>query len=194
MKSEKHMEKDAGNPRRDKLKLKRRIDELTQQLEAERRKSEDYLTRLKYIQADFENYEKRVKREREDIVKMSSEHIVTRMLVILDDLEMAVAEGRKLKSSEGVVKGLEMILTNLLDIFRQEGVAKIEAMGKAFDPSKHEAASFIDTDKVEENTVVRELRKGYLLNGKVIRASMVEVARKPVKTGDKRSSKVEIEV
>ena len=189
-----YLEKDVGRTSEAKPKLKRKLEALTEQLEAERRKSEDLLTRLKYLQADFDNYEKRMKRERAAIVQMSSERVVTRMLTIMDDLKLAIVGGRKIENSESVVKGLEMILSNLWDIFSREGVVKIEALGKPFDPSMHEAASFVETSKVKENTVVRELRAGYLLNGKVIRASMVEVARKPVKTSSKGRSKVETKI
>jgi molecular chaperone GrpE len=146
---------------------------------------------LKYLQAEFENFEKRVNREREEIVKMSSERIVTKLLTIQDDLELAVLESQKMNVSDSVAKGLSIILANLRDILSQEGVVEIEALGKIFDPSKHEAVSFVESEKVKDNTVVSELRKGYLLNGKVIRPSTAEVARKPVKRGGEPSSKVE---
>lgn len=172
--------------------LIKRITELTNHLETEKGKSEDYVSRLKYLQADFENYEKRINREREDIVKMSSERIITKLLTIQDDLELAVLESQKMKISDRVTKGLSLILVNLQGILSQEGVIEIDALGKVFDPSKHEAASFLESEKLNENTIVSELRKGYLLNGKVIRPSMTEVARKPVKTGGEPSSRVEI--
>lgn len=174
---------DAEGSVQGKSDLEGRVDDMVKELEAERKRSEEYLTRLKYLQADLENYEKRVKREREEMVKMSSERIIKRMLGILDEMELAVAESRKMNSAGGVVKGVEMILTNLVDALKEEGVVKIEAVGNPFDPLWHEAVSFVETDEVEDNMVVQELRKGYLLNGKVIRTSMVEVARKTVKAG-----------
>lgn len=173
---------DAEGSVQGKSDLEGRVDDMVKELEAERKRSEEYLTRLKYLQADLENYEKRVKREREEMVKMSGERIIKRMLGILDEMELAVAESRKMNGAEGFVKGVEMILTNLVDALKEEGVVKIEAVGNPFDPLWHEAVSFVETDEVEDNMVVQELRKGYLLNGKVIRTSMVEVARKTVKT------------
>lgn len=172
--------------------LLKRITELNKQLKTEKEKSEDYVSRLKYLQADFENFEKRVNREREDIVKMSSERVVTKLLTIQDDLELAISESQKMKVSERVSKGLSMILINLRDVLSQEGVVEIDALGKVFDPSKHEVVSFLESEKLKENTVVSELRKGYILNGKVIRPSTTEVTRKPVKRGGEPSSKVEI--
>ncbi|MCL4437342.1 MAG: nucleotide exchange factor GrpE [Thaumarchaeota archaeon] len=177
-------EEPEENPKRKTPDLRREVEELSRSLEAERKRADEYLTRLKYLQADFENYEKRVKREREDFVKMSSERIVAKMLPLLDELQIAVVESGKLKDAGAFVKGMEIILANLLDLLRQEGVEEIEALGRKFDPLKHEVVSFIETDSVEENTVVKELRRGYQLNGRVIRPSVVEVAKKPLKAGD----------
>jgi molecular chaperone GrpE len=190
--SVKRMVKKVSSHLKEKVDLIKRINDLSKQLETEKEKSEEYVSRLKYLQADFENFEKRVNREREDIVKMSSERIVTKLLTIQDDLELAVSESQKMKVSERVSKGLSMILGNLHDVFSQEGVVEIDALGKTFDPSKHEAVSFLESNKLKENTVVSELRKGYILNGKVIRPSTTEVTRKPVKRGGEPSSKVEI--
>ncbi len=182
-----HLRETVSNPRKEKHMLKSRITELSRQFEEEQKKSEDYLNRLKYLQADFENYQKRVKREREDIIKMGSESIIRKILSVLDEMEIAIAENRKISNSE-VVRGLELILSNLLNILKQEGLTKIDSLGKAFDASIHEAVSFIETDEVEENMITREIKKGYLLNDKLIRPSLVEVARKPVKTSGKRTS------
>ncbi len=181
-------EEPEENPARGAPDLRREVEELSRSLEAERKRADEYLTRLKYLQADFENYEKRVKREREDLVKMSSERVVAKILPLLDELQIALVESRKLKDAEAFIKGLEIILANLLDLLRQEGVEGIEALGRKFDPLKHEVVAFIETDSVEENTVVRELRRGYLLHGRVIRPSVVEVAKKPLKAGDQSPS------
>ncbi len=186
-------EEPEENPKQKMPEIRRKIDELSQSLEAERKRADEYLVRLKYLQADFENYEKRVRREQENLVKMSGERIVARMLPLLDELQIALIESRKLKDAEAFIIGMEMILGNLLDLLGQEGVEEIEALGRKFDPSKHEVISFIETDTVEENTVVKELRRGYLLHGRVIRPSVVEVAKKPLKTGDQNpANNVEI--
>jgi len=161
-----------------------RLIEQEKELEEERKKSTEYITRLKYLQADFDNYEKRMKRDREDMVKMSSERIVLRILGILDDLELAVIESSKIANASSIVKGLEMINLNIKEILKDEGVATIECIDRKLDPIKHEAISFVESSEFDDNVIVRELRKGYLLNGKVIRPSIVEVSRKTVKTTD----------
>jgi len=161
-----------------------RLIELEKDLEEERKKSGEYITRLKYLQADFDNYEKRMKRDRDDMVKLSSERIVLRILGILDDIELAAIEGSKIADALSVVKGLEMIILNIKEMLNDEGVATIECIGKKLDTLKHDAISFIESSEFDDNVIVRELRKGYLLNGKVIRPSIVEVSRKTVKTTD----------
>jgi molecular chaperone GrpE len=176
------MTKVKNNINIDRKSSKKLVSELAERLEEEKQKSEDYLSQLKYLQADFDNFEKRMKRDREEIIKTSTIGIIAKLLPISDELELAIFEGKKNLNSESVVKGSELILTNLFDILKQEGVERIITEGQKLDPQNHEAVSFIETEEFEENTIVRELRKGYLLNNLVVRPAMVEVAKKPVKT------------
>lgn len=171
------MVKKAVPPQNEELVLRKRVDELSEQLDIEEKKSLEYFTRLKYLQADFENFEKRIKREHENLVNLSAERVILKILTILDEIEMAVKESQKTKNSIHIVKGLDMILTNLNKILRQEGVVRIDALGQPFDPLKHEVTSFIETAEMKENIIVKELRTGYLLNNKVIRVSSVVVSR-----------------
>lgn len=177
MKNEKHIGKQATPHQNKESHKKKNIDMLSKQLDVEKKKSEDYLISLKYLQADFENFEKRVKREHENVVNLSSERVILKFLSVLDEIELAVKEGKNTKNSIRIVKGLEMILINIKKILEQEKVVKINALGQRFDPLKHEATSYVKTSKITDNMVVKELRKGYLLNNKVIRASVVVVSR-----------------
>lgn len=177
MKNKKHVGKKSADPVNSVPIKNKSLDILSKQLDIEKKKSEDYLMRLKYLQADFENFEKRVKREHENVVNLSSERVILKFLSVLDEVELAVEEGKKTKNSINIVKGLEMILTNIKKILEQENVVKINALGKPFDPLKHEATSYVKTSKINDNVVVKELRKGYLLNNKVIRASVVVVSQ-----------------
>jgi len=154
------------------------VTRLEKAMEDERKKSEDYLTRLKYLQADFENLQKRTKREIEETVKYANEDLIASLLPILDDLERALDAGRSSDNKAAVVGGLELILKSAQNILFEKGLAAIDAVGKKFDPIKHEAIGFVTSPDHEDNTVVREFRRGYTLNDKVIRPSVVEVARK----------------
>jgi len=171
------MVKKVGPNLNKELIIRKQIDSLSEQLDIEKKKSEEYLTRLKYLQADFENFEKRIKRQNENLVNLSAERVIQKIIPILDEIELAINESQKIQNSIHIVKGLEMILINLNKILKQEGVVIIDALGYPFDPLKHEVSSFIETGELKENIVVKELRKGYLLNNKLIRPSTVVISR-----------------
>jgi molecular chaperone GrpE len=154
-------------------------EKLKRELENEKKRAEDYLARLKYVQADFENLKKRTDRQLAEIKEYGTEPLVIELLGVVDELEMAVKVGRDSKSAENVTQGVEMTLKKLKKILENEQVSPIECVGKPFDPSKHNAVVKIERDDVEECTVIEEVRKGYLMKNKVIRPSIVKVAVKP---------------
>jgi molecular chaperone GrpE len=154
------------------------VRELHNALEEEKKKSEEYLTRLKYLQADFENLQKRSKREMDEAIKYGETELALDFLPVLDDLERALVAGKSSDNKEAIIGGLEMILKTAQNILSKRGLSPIDAVGKKFDPTKHEAAGFVSSPDCEDNMVVKELRKGYVFGDKVIRPSIVEVARK----------------
>ena len=151
---------------------------LKEALEREKERADEYLNRLKYLQADFENYQKRVEREREELVKRGSEELILKLLGVVDDLERAIEASKSSSDREVLVSGVEMVLKQLQATLAEEGLSQIEAVGRPLDPELHEAIATVETDQYPENIIVRVLRKGYSLNGRVIRPSMVEVAKK----------------
>lgn len=161
------------------------LEELNDALEEEKKRSEDYLTRLKYMQADFENYRKRLERQMDEVKKYSNERLIAELLDIVDELEMAIKSARSSDSKETLIQGVEMTLHNLKKILEKEGVSPIECLEKPFDSSRHEAASRIERDDVKGSTVVEEIRKGYCMKEKVIRPSVVKVAVKPLSKSQK---------
>ena len=161
---------------------------LKEALEREKERADEYLNRLKYLQADFENYQKRVGREREELVKRASEELILKLLSVVDDLERAVEASRSSSDKEVLASGVEMVLKQFQATLAEEGLSQIEAVGKPLDPELHEVVTTVETDQCPENIIVRVLRKGYSLNGKVIRPSMVEVAKKhAVSTQDEQA-------
>jgi len=152
---------------------------LEKALQEEKKKNEEYVTRLKYLQADFENLQKRTKKEIEEMVKYGHEDLMVSLLPILDDLERALNAGKSSDNKDAVVEGLELVLKATQNVLFQKGLSPIDSVGKKFDPTKHEAIGFVSSTDYEDNTVVREFRRGYMLGDKVIRPSIVEVARKP---------------
>jgi molecular chaperone GrpE len=156
-----------------------KVEKLLHELEEEKKRSEQYLTQLKYMQADFENFRKRMDRQIEDIKRYSNERLILQILEVADELELAIKSGQSSNTHEALSQGVEMIYKKLMKILEQEGVTKIDCVGKTFDPSKHNAIASIEKDEVEEGTILEEIRKGYILKEKVIRPSIVKVAVKP---------------
>lgn len=162
-------------PEPKRLPGKKELEILEEALEQEREKSHSYFTRLNYLQADFENYKQRVQKEQRDIASRGKEELLTNLLSIADELEIALKESRKSKNYEAMVEGLDMILRKTCALFEREGLQKIDAIGKHFDPNLHEAVAKIDRKGKDVGRILEEIRPGYIYNGKVIRPSLVKV-------------------
>jgi len=155
--------------------IRKPAEELESLLEAEKRRSQDYLSRLKYLQADFENLRKRCDREVQQASQYSNERIVISLLDVVDELELAIKTAQEANSAQALIVGVQMTLKHLRKVLEQEGVTPIEAIGKPFDPSRHNAISAEERDGVNDCDVIEEVRKGYMMKGKVIRPSIVKV-------------------
>jgi len=133
--------------------------------------------RLLRRQAEFENYKKRVERERGELIQSASAELIRELLGVLDSFDLAVrnaaSEGT---AGEDMLRGLDLVYKQLLDTLGRFGLKVIEVKGQPFDPNFHQAISTVSSDKVPENTVVEEFRRGYTLNGKLLRAAMVAVS------------------
>lgn len=158
---------------------KAKIETLAHTLDEEKKRSEEYLTRLMYAQADFENLKKRSDRQLEEVKKYCNERLIVELLEVVDELEMAIKSGRSSKSTDVVIQGVEMTLKKLRKILEKEEVSPIECLGKPFDPSKHNAVAKIEKAGVEDCTVIEEVRKGYTMRERVIRPSIVKIVVKP---------------
>lgn len=171
------MEKD--DPKLDKPKGRKK-SEIEQALIEEQGKSKDYLNRLMYLQADFENYKKRVDKEIHEAVQRSNERLITNLLGVVEELEIAIESGKKTENKKALMEGVEMVLKKLYATLGQEGLMKIEAVGKPFDPNKHEVILKVPTSDHSEGTIIEEVRKGFMFKDKVIRPSIVKIALTPI--------------
>lgn len=151
------------------------LDRVKKELEQEKTKSQDYLNKLKYLQADFENYRKRVERDHREQIQFGNEGLIQNLLSILDELELAVEACKKTQDTKNVAEGIEMVAENFKEILRKEGLEAIEAKDKMYDATKHEAVANVLDNTKPEGTIIDEIRKGFMLKGKVIRPSMVKV-------------------
>jgi len=144
------------------------------QLKAERDELYDRLLRK---QAEFDNYKKRVERERSEYVQFASAELMRELLNAMDSFDLAIHNaGSDTAAGETMLRGLDLIYKQFQDTLARFGLKVIEARGQTFDPNLHQAVSTVPTDDVAENTVVDELRKGYMLNGKLLRPVMVSVS------------------
>ena len=159
------------------VELASRASELEATLKAEKAKSENYFRRLQYLQADFENYRKRVEKEMSDVRRMGNERLLSDLLVVNDELELALQKAKEADENPILVEGVGMIHKRLEGLMAKEGIQRIQSVGSKFDPDFHDAALRVPSDK-EEGTVVEEIRSGFLLKGKVLRPSIVKVAEK----------------
>jgi len=150
-------------------------------LEEKAAKSEEYFDKLLRIQADFDNYKKRIEREKAEFVKFANAEIIYEILKILDDFERAVEAGKKKHDFDVLHKGIELIWIDFKEFLKQKGLEEIKAKGKPFDPHEHDAMMQEETEEHPENYVVEELQKGYKLNDRVIRPAKVKVSKKPQK-------------
>ena len=137
---------------------------------------EDEELNVKYMRlmADFQNFKRRADRERSEIYARANENIVTQLLDVADNFERALADDSA-EEDENFRKGMEMIYSQLMDVLAKAGVSEIIAEGEDFDPNFHHAVMQDKNDDYESGKVTEVLQKGYTLNGKVIRPSMVKV-------------------
>lgn len=149
------------------------IESLKKALEEERAKASEYLASWQRVQADFSNFKKRAEKEKEEVTKFANAELVASLLPVIDDLERALESAGKLAGLTWV-EGIRLIYRKFLGILEAHGLCAIEAVGKDFDPSLHEAVLY---EEAEEGKVLAELQRGYKFHDRVIRPAMVKVGK-----------------
>ncbi len=147
---------------------------LQQRVQALEQENEELKNRLLRLQADFDNYRKRQRVEKEDLVLHANLDLIQRLLPVIDNLDRACSAGGD--NTESVVKGIQMINRQLKEILQKEGLQPIECQGEPFDPHCHEAVMVEKSSAYPPNTVLEELQKGYRMRDKVLRPSTVKVS------------------
>jgi molecular chaperone GrpE len=182
MKPEKQPKEEAAAPEASALEAEAHADAavaMAKELAAKEAQNKDLYEQLLRLKAEFENYRKRVDREKPDLVRYGKGQLLERVLPLYDVL--LAAHDQVLKAdvpSADVVKGLEMIFKEFTKLFESEGVTVIESVGKPYDFHQHEVMGQVASAEHAEGTVVEELSHGYMLDGKVLRAAKVRVAKK----------------
>ncbi len=143
---------------------------------------EKYLHLLQSLQADFANYRRRVEREREEQAKYANRELILKVLPVMDDFTRALGTVPQEMTDAGWVQGIAFIERKLMAILEEEGLKKIEAEGKVFDPWEHEAVFTKESNGDDEGRVASIIREGYKLHDKVIRPAQVSVSQSSQKT------------
>ena len=155
------------------------LERLKQELTAQTELAEGYLSRLKYLQADFENYKKMVARERERYEQCATEGLIKRLLPLIDTVEAALTSAETCEDLKSFVTGIELIYKDLMEELSKEGLKPIKAVGEKFDPYKHEVVLAVMDKDHPEDTILEELEKGYMLGPKVLRTTKVKISKTP---------------
>ena len=164
------------------------LESLREQLEAKELEAKTTYERLLRQAAELENFKKRTFREREESTRFANEALIKDLLPVVDNLERAVAHAQGGGNGKPLAEGVEMVIRGLLDVLNKYGVTQIDAMGKLFDPVKHEAMAQVESEDHEPNTVVEEHHKGYLLHNRLLRPALVSVSKQ-----GKKNARSEVE-
>ncbi|MDF2548137.1 MAG: nucleotide exchange factor GrpE [Anaerosolibacter sp.] len=152
-------------------------DQISEIIAKKEEEINDLNSRFLRLNADFQNYKKRAEKEKADVYQFGNEKMIADLLPILDNLERANSSANEESAaSDSIAKGVEMVIQQFKDILKKHGVEEIQAVGEAFDPNLHHAVMQEDHADYEANRVIDVFQKGYTLNGKVIRPSMVKVS------------------
>ena len=158
-------------------------DVLQGELEQERKRNAELMTRLKYAQADLENYRKRMDKELKDAGESLAKSLISRLLVVQDELDLALRHVEEQTANGELMEGIRMVQGNLRGALHSAGVEKIDCVGKPFDPSVHEAVARVQGESPGLDMVIEEVRPGFTFRGQLLRPAMVkvELGSKPAK-------------
>ena len=151
--------------------LQKEVDEKDLQIK-------DLQEKILYAQADFENFKRLKMKEKIETLKFGNEALLQELIPVVDNLEMALEHASRTEDAKALVEGVRLTLNQFLKVLEKSCVERIDALGKKFDPNLHEAMYQEERDDTEPDTVVSEVQKGYLLNGRVVRPARVAVSKK----------------
>ena len=171
--SKEHEEESASKSK------KSALSDLKEDLAAKEEEIKKLNDKVLRAHAEFENFKKRVTKEKSDLLKYANEEMAKEMLRTIDNLEMALNHAREDNQSESITEGIEIILKQLLQSLERFGVKGFNAVGERFDPTKHEAVVQVESSEHEPDTVVAESQKGYFLRDRLLRPALVTVSKVP---------------
>ena len=176
-KEAKEIHEDAEKIHEDAQEIKENVEELKEQVSE--KKEDDYKEKYYYLAAEMQNMKRRFDREKENIIKFGSEKILSGLVEVVDNLDRTL-DALKDETDEkvkNIVTGVDMVRTQFLDVLKQNGLETIDSIGKEFDPNFHEALAQQPAEGKKDQEVLSEYQKGYILNGRLLRAAKVIVAK-----------------
>jgi len=171
----KHKSKEKTKEQKPPEPKKNELEELRAQIDNLQKEKDELFAKLQRVSADYANFQKRATKQIADTISYEKEKIIKTLLPALDNFEHALQNAHSAEAVDVLVKGIEIVYDQMLDILRSHGVEQIKALGEKFDPAVHEAMTQRAEPDQEENVVLEEFQKGYKLNGRVIRPSKVIV-------------------
>lgn len=153
------------------------ITQLQQQLAEKTQEAQENYDRLLRCAAEMENLKKRQEKERADLVQFANENLCKELLPVLDNLERALEHGRQFEAPPALLEGIELVYQNFLKTLEKFGVTPLDSIGRPFDPAFHHAVLEEEAPELADQTVTKELQKGYLMQARLLRPAMVVVSR-----------------
>jgi molecular chaperone GrpE len=164
-------------------KKKKRKDDGIEELKKTLDEKEKEIAALKekqlYQQAEFENFKRLKAKEKQDALRFGNETLIKELIPVIDNLERAIEHAGKSEEAMSIAEGVSLTLNGFLKVLEKFNVTRVEAKGVKFDPNLHEAVYQEESDTVDPGTIVGEFQKGYVMDGRLLRPSMVSVAKGP---------------
>lgn len=152
------------------------IEEMVERLS---RENEELSNRILYIHAELDNFKKRTAKEKESIIAFGNERLIKELIPVLDSLELGITHGREEEGNSQLLSGVELTYNAFLNALKKFGVEQLDAKDESFDPNVHEAVSSISQPDKEPGAIHQVVRKGYMLNGRLLRPVQVIVVTEP---------------
>lgn len=176
-----NQEKNNEEKSPDQLALEQKLNELAllkESLDEQKKKATEYYDQLLRLTAEFDNYRKRVDKEKMELVKFGQEDVLLKLLPSIDNVDRALQAAREHDNHKTILEGLVLIEKEFKSFLKQQGVEPIKTLQEKLDPSLHHVVSQEESADQEDDDILEEIQKGYNFKGKVIRPSLVKVARK----------------
>ncbi|MBC7429469.1 MAG: nucleotide exchange factor GrpE [Bacteriovorax sp.] len=142
------------------------------------KEEEDFKAKYYYLAAEFDNMKKRFEREKENLLKFGNEKVLSNLVGVIDNFDLTVSALKNDNDDkvQNIVKGIDMIRNQFLDVLKQSGLTQVESLGKTFDPNFHEAVAQAPAPGKGDQEIITEYQRGFMLNGRLLRAAKVVVA------------------